>query len=420
MKIKGNSLIINFSGYTIVNLLNSLTPIIILPILTNNISSDNIGIIDLFTTTTIFLIPIIGLCFIQSITKLYFSMEDTAKYLSVLSTSVLIIGLSTLLIGYTVLYLTPLIELSSEMRMLAMLILFYVFMTLIVEGFLLLKRNEENLRQFAGIRLMKSVLDILSTVLLLYYFDDYRVRVFGIILSTFITSLIVLYFVLKDPQIRLELDKEILRKIFIYSSPLILHTLFLNIINYSDRYFVTSYLDTYKLGQYSVIYQICMVMSLLINSFNMAWSPYFMKNMVKDEAGFMTVYNRVLWFYFIALLAFGILLFLAIPFVYEYIIGNEFEVSAYIYATLITAYIFNGLYRFKVNLLFFKERTFLIAKMSFVCASINLVMNYFLIKEFGLLGAALATLASYMAFYLLLELVLKVNQAKLFSGGSEK
>src|SRR6056297_944299 len=309
MKIKNKSLLLNFSGYTIINLLNSLTPIIILPILTHNLTIDDLGIIDLFTTSSIFLTPLIGLCFIQSITKLYFSLQNTAKYLSVLATSVFMLGAFSFLITLFILYGTNIVAIDEDQKLLITLMFFYVFMNLIIEGFLLLKRNEEDLKRFALIRLLKSFLEIFLTILFLSFFDDYQVRIYGILLSSFLTCILVVRLLYQNRLIKFTYDKKIVRKIFIYSSPLILHTLFLNVINYSDRYFVTAFLDVGQLGQYSVVYQICMVMSLLINSFNMAWSPYFMKNMVLDEKKLMFIYNRVLIYYVITLGAFGGVLF---------------------------------------------------------------------------------------------------------------
>jgi len=406
MRIKNKALLLNFSGYTIINVLNSITPFIVLPILTNNLSASDIGIIDLFTTSSIFLTPIIGLCFIQSISKLYFSVENKSKYLSVLASSILVLGLGYLFLVGVLLYGTSLIDLNSEIRLLVFLIFLYVFLNLLTEGFLLLKRNEENLKQFAYIRLSKSFLDIILTIGLLYFIKDYRIRIYAILVSTFFSSAIITILVIRNSNIRFRLEGKMLTRIFFYSSPLILHTLFLNVINYADRYFITSFLDLGKLGEYAVAYQLCMVMSLLINSFNMAWAPYFMKNMVNNQKMFLPVYRKTFKYYTIALILFGVVLYALMPILYNVFIGREYRVDSIIYLTLIGAYFFNGLYRFKVNLLFYQEKTMTIAGLSFICAIINVVLNYFCIQHWGLFGAAFATLISYLAFYIILEKIL--------------
>ncbi len=414
MKIPNKSLILNFSGYTVINLLNSLTPFIVLPILTHNLKVDDIGVIDLFTTSSIFLAPIIGLCFIQSITKLYFSFKDTSKYLSVLATSVIILGGSAFLLTLIVLYGTNLVTINEEYKFLVLLLVFYVLMNLIVEGFLLLKRNEENLKRFAFIRLFKSFLEISITIAFLYLYDDFRMRIYAMILSALLTTLIVIYLVYKNPSIRFSFDKNVFQKIFIYSSPLIFHTFFASILNYADRYFINDFMGTAELGRYSVAYQLCMIMSLLINSFNMAWTPYFMKNMTNDRFRFSITVNKLFKYYTIILIVCGIFLFLAIPYIYRFYVGMDYLVDSSIYAALLAAYFFNGLYRFKVSHLFFREKTISVAKLSMVTAMINLILNYICIKIWGIFGAAFSTLVSYFLLYLFLEvelLIIKKNES---------
>lgn len=403
MKIKNKSLLLNFSGYTLINLFNSLTPFIVLPILTHNLRAYDIGIIDLFNTTIIFLTPIIGLAFIQSISKLYFVFEDKRKYISVLATSIFLIGGTILLITLLLLYATNVFDLDNEKRFLVLLVVIQVFLNLIVEGFLLLKRNEENLKQFAFIRLFKSFLDILLTIIIIFLITNYKARIYSILASSFITAILVVIMMYRNAHIRFHFDKQMAKRIFIYSSPLIFHTLFANVLNYADRYFINEFHSTSLLGQYSVAYQLCMVMSLLINSFNMAWAPYYMKNMMGNGEKFINTVSSTYKYYVLVLGLFGALLFLVMPMVYEYYVGSNYKVDGPVYASLLMAYFFNGLYRFKVNRLFFYEKTLLIARLSMITAIVNLTLNYICIKAWGILGAAISTLFSYLVLYLLLE-----------------
>ncbi|WP_027065468.1 lipopolysaccharide biosynthesis protein [Maribacter sp. Hel_I_7] len=406
MNFKKKSLFLNFSGYTIINLLNSLTPFIILPILTWNLSSNDIGVIDLFTTSTFFLTPIIGLCIIQSISKLYFTIENRNKYISVVFTCILILGVGSTLLSILGTYTFNIFDLNTDKKQLVILIVFYVFLNLIIEGFLILKRNEENLKQFAIIRLSKAGLDIILSIIFLSLYNNYNVRIFSLFSSSFLSALFIGYLLLKDKSITFLIDKKLVNKILIYSSPLILHTFFNNILNYADRYFINDYLGTAQLGKYSVIYQLCMVMSLLITSFSMAWTPYFMKNMAIDKKGFMIIFNKTFKYYSLSILIFGIIIYFIMPLIYKFYVGEDYKVENTIYLALLSGYFFQGLYRFKVNQLFFEEKTGWIASLSFISALINIILNFYLIPKWGLFGAAFATLVSYIVLYTILELLL--------------
>ncbi|MBU2995969.1 oligosaccharide flippase family protein [Cellulophaga baltica] len=410
MNFKNKSLILNFSGYTLINLFNSITPFIVLPILTLNLTPEDIGILDLFSTSAIFITPLIGLCFVQSISKLYYVFSDKKKYLSSLFSSVFLLGFFFIIASAVVLFLTKIFLIPENLKILILLIIIYVSLNIVIEGFLMLKRNEEKIKQFAIVRILKSLLEISLTVIFLYYIDDYMLRVLAIICSTSITFFYVLYLLINQSKISFEINKEVLKKIFIYSTPLIFHTLFASILNYADRYFIADILDVSQLGKYSVVYQLCMLLSLLINSFNMAWTPYFMKNMTSKKEEFLNKIPNLYKKYIIVLFAFSCVLFLIIPLIYKYYVGYDYIVDNKIYGVLILGYFFNGLYRFKVAYLFYYEKTISIAKLSFITAVINLILNYFLINEYGLLGAAFATLVSYLVLYLLLEKLLINNK----------
>lgn len=406
MDFKKKNLFLNFSGYTIINLLNSLTPFIILPILTWNLSSNDIGVIDLFTTSTIFLTPIIGLCIIQSISKLYFTIENRKEYISVVFTSILILGAGFTLLSIIGTYAYNIFDLTTDKKQLVVLIVFYVLFNLIIEGFLILKRNEENIKQFAIIRLSKAGLDVMLSIVFLYIFHNYNVRIYSLFFSSFLSAVYISYLLIKDNSITLLIEKKIVAKILIYSSPLILHTFFNNILNYADRYFINDYLGTAQLGKYSVIYQLCMVMSLLITSFAMAWTPYFMKNMALDKKAFMVVFNRTFKYYTLSILIFGIIIYFIMPLIYKFYVGENYKVDNTIYLALLSGYFFQGLYRFKINQLFFEEKTMWIASLSFISALVNIILNFYLIPKWGLFGAAFATLISYIVLYTILELLL--------------
>jgi O-antigen/teichoic acid export membrane protein len=136
----------------------------------------------------------------------------------------------------------------------------------------------------------------------------------------------------------------------------------------------------------------------------MAWAPYYMKNMMDTHMNnFNLIVEKTFRYYIGGLLLFGLFLFLFMPLIYTYYVGADYLVDRSVYVSLLVAYIFNGLYRFKVNQLFYREKTLLVAKLSMITALINLILNYICIRFLGILGAALSTLISYLLLYLLLE-----------------
>ena len=76
-----------FKDTVIYGLTNSLytgLPLLLMPFLLTHLSPEDYGIIDLFRVITMILIPIVGLSTVQSITRLYYDLNegDLKKYYS--------------------------------------------------------------------------------------------------------------------------------------------------------------------------------------------------------------------------------------------------------------------------------------------------------------------------------------------------
>jgi len=59
------------------------------------------------------------------------------------------------------------------------------------------------------------------------------------------------------------------------------------------------------------------------------------------------------------------------------------------------------LYFLVSNFIFFEKNTVILAKITFSGAILNIVLNYYLIKEFGTIGVAYATAITWFLFYIL-------------------
>ena len=57
---------------------------------------------------------------------------------------------------------------------------------------------------------------------------------------------------------------------------------------------------------------------------------------------------------------------------------------------------FNGMYKMKVNYLFFKEKTVVIGLITIFAAILNIILNIILIEGYGLTGAAIATSITFL------------------------
>ena len=166
-----------------------------------------------------------------------------------------------------------------------------------------------------------------------------------------------------------------------------------------DRYILAYLKDTSAVGLYSAGYKLGILMLLLTTAFNYAWQPFFLKMGNTREA--RPVFARI-FTYFVLVATFVLLTVTA--FIHEIIhvrifgysiIGPAFYDAEPIVPLILCAYVFQGAYLNFLPGIYFEKRTYQIPLITGVGAVVNIVFNFLLIPVYGMMGAAVATLAGF-------------------------
>lgn len=205
---------------------------------------------------------------------------------------------------------------------------------------------------------------------------------------------------------------QTLKQIWSYGAPLTLLYLFVMVINFSDRIFIDVMLGSDAVGLYSAgndltQYSIAVIASIVhLAAFPIILRKYETEGDDKAREA-ISISTRLLLllmlpatFGFIAVKNEITLLFL----------GNEFSLAS---AEIITPIAFSILllaiksyhfdYAFQI-----KKSTWLQSIPPMIAAALNCLLNYFLIQEFGIKGAAYASLISYTAYLFLAAFLAKL------------
>ena len=403
--MKDINLLKNISGFAFFNVLNSAIPFLLLPILTAYLSPEHYGVVDIFYNTTLIITPFIGLCIVQSIGRFYFEKIVLSRFVStvlvvLLSTGLIITALSLVfnivfedyLLGY---------DIPPYLIFLAFL---YTLFTQISEILLALWRVSYKVAHFGIFRVSKTALDLgLSIFLIASLGYGWEGRIYPQVIVAFLFAIIALYLLYKLGYLKnLKADKTYKKEALSYSIPLIFHTFGGYVINFSDRFFILIMLSMTDVGVYSVAYQIGMVMSLVQNSFNQAWVPFFFQKLKEDTDSARRKIVQITYIYIAFLVVTTLLLYLCIPLIYKYFINESYVDGASLIIWVLLGFLFNGIYKMLVNFLFYDKRTKLVAVLSIGSAILNIALNYFLIKFNGITGAAQATMLTFLFFMLVI------------------
>ena len=159
-------------------------------------------------------------------------------------------------------------------------------------------------------------------------------------------------------------------------------------------------LDT--VGIYNACYKLGIFMMLFVNMFQYAWQPFFLQN--AEEKNAKEIFSKVLTYFTLASALILVILSLfiddivAIPVLH----GRTLIDSAYwgglsIVPIILFGYLFNGLYVIFTAGIYIEDKSMYIPLITGIGAVVNIGVNFLLIPVWGIMGAAFATLAAYLA-----------------------
>lgn len=396
--------------YTLVSLLNKGIPFLLLPFLTTYLSLEDYGILALIQLFISFVFPIQHLNGNLFITKKFSSISIQEKEIYFNSHTMLVVLLTFvfLFISLIIFFLfRDKIEISYYW------IIGVVFCGLFNSIYLTyttLLRCENRPYKYAILEVSKTVLNLLmSLYLVINILQSWESRVISILSTTFVFGILAIFLFYYNKRIEFKCNSMISKEILNFSLPLLPFSVGMIIINLSDRLFIEYYEGVNQLGIYSVAYTIGMLILLIAESFNKAWSPKFFE-LIIDYSKNKNQIMKVLIIYTIVLLISPIVLgFLAKYLIFPFLINISFHSALQYVVGIAYSYVFYGIYLVLYPFLAWRDQTKSIGKIFTFAAILNLILNYLLIESFGLFGAVYSTLFTYMVMVVLIYL--RINRS---------
>jgi len=381
--------------YGLGSLLNNLLGFILIPIYTRYLVPSDYGILSLLIATSgiASMIAQLGLgtaLFREVIYKESdeVTVESTAFYF--------LIGESSLFFGVLIIFspqLSGLIFSSLDYAHLLRLI----FLTCLLSMFNVIVMARLRIHEQSALFAMLSVASFLvGAVLNIYFIVILERGVEGLITAGLILAALsaVVCMVLFVRYLRLTFSISVLRNMLAFGVPLVPANLSSLVMTSADLYFLQYYSTTAELGLYSLGYKIGMVMNLAVQAVQQAWPAQMFviaksPNAEHQFAKILTYYLVILGFVGVALsvLAREFLIIMTTP---------EFYRAYTVVALVALSYLLYGV-RFITNIsLPIQNKMKYMPPIIMSAAALNLGLNYLLIPRYGMMGAAWATVISYL------------------------
>ncbi|WP_105113441.1 oligosaccharide flippase family protein [Streptococcus suis] len=367
---------------------------LLVPMYTFVLTPSQYGILDLIFLYITILSPFVMLNLGDSILR--FSMDKDSNRNSILS-----ISLVTFFCGAIIsFFLLPLFHFSSKFHEYSLLIIIYLIMysgNILFTSYL---RGAELLTEYTICNIVGSLMTALLNILFLVQFKwGIRGYLLAYIFSYTITNLLAVILGKQFSVIKkFNFDKELFSKMFRYSIALVPNSLLWWVINSSDRLMVAGITGLTAAGIYGVSYKIPSMLSVFSNIFFQAWGYSAVKEMSSEDN---LKYNNQVLLRLVSFLGLvtGFLLLIIKPLVSN-IFQSDYFISWQPSAYLISSFYFLSISTFVATPYFTYKNSVGSMLSATVGAIVNLILNFVFIPLYGMNGAALATLVSYIVVLL--------------------
>ncbi|MCK6601902.1 MAG: oligosaccharide flippase family protein [Bacteroidetes bacterium] len=268
---------------------------------------------------------------------------------------------------------------------------------------------------FSGVKLVNILVNLAGNFYFLLIAKTGLAGVFyANALASAVTLILSVYLTRRHVSFRLQISRETLVTLFAFSLPLI-PTGFGSMVNeVADRLFIQKldpgtiaglypaarFSSSDLVGFYSAAHKLGIVMMLVVQMFNMAWTPFFLNESKKAgwEKSFAGIFNLFLIFLVFSgfLLAFFMDDFLGISVLGYHLIPPSYWFGLQVVPFVILSYIFNGIYYFFTFGLYLEKRTTKILSVMVAGVAVTIAGNLILLPLLGILGSAITLMLCYV------------------------
>lgn len=365
--------------------------LLLLPLYTHYLLTDDFGIVDLLQTYISLFVPILTLRIDSAIFRFLLENKNNKdKQKNIISSSFFILLISII---FTIM-LTTLISYIYSIKYYCWVVINIIVLMISSVLLHILRGFNDNIK-YSIASFITGFSTLLINVILIIAFN------FGansILISASLANIICILYIVINLNITQyisfkNINKNTIKDILGYSLPMIPNSLSWWVINVSDRTIISTFLGIGFNAIYTVSCKFSNILNSIFSVINMSWQESASLHIDDDDCDifFSNVINEI--FMFFATISLLIISFL--PFFYNNIIGNNYQ-NSYVYIPiLLYANSWNILIGLIGGIYVAKKETKKIANTTIISAILNIFINLLLVKLIGLYAACISTLLSY-------------------------
>jgi O-antigen/teichoic acid export membrane protein len=364
-------------------------------VLTHHLSPYDYGVINLYSAFLIFLTPFISGGILYPLSVEYFKRkEETYGEYFTNAQAIPLVSLSLFTVA-CILFQHPLARFLKVSEIWVWIIPVTTWWIMINDTVLVISRNRNKPLLFALLGISKNVAEIALTITLVIGLNmTWPGRLLSAILSPVMLGIVSIYLFNRWRLIQKKVDWADTKRIFLLSLPFVFERLAVFVLGYSDKYFIDKFdmHGTKEVGLYGLGSQLATIVSLVVVSMNSAYQPHLFKKLSEGFKG--KIHKSTFWYIGASAGTVG-LMFIAIPVLFRFFIGPDFQAARFYAYILCFGYFMWGGYNAFLAYLIYLEKNRTILLISLIGIMVSLLMNFIIVPSLGAKGAAITSVTTY-------------------------
>lgn len=397
-----------FSFYTLSNIISAITGFAILAFYTKYLPPSDFGKVSLMWVFVIITSMVIDCRLNTAFSIKYYkvSKEENVKNIYTIFVYNLIVFSFVYLIflSYPSLFqkILRIQMITMDLNVVFFLILFMIFGNFYT-NFLMVSQKP---KKYFFIKLLFTVTLLISSLLFLTVLrEGYISYLKAYLISYFVVSVIGLryFFINYKPCKKNIISVSNLKDLLKLGIPLVPAGLMLMLLTWADRYILNLYVGLAIVGVYTVGYKFTTIIdSFIVTPFGQAISPMLFKQFVESQEKYKKNMSRIFKYYWLVVLTLAIGYFVVLREIYQLIIGIEYIEGYNIIAIVLFGVFIWGLTNLLGATVIMKEKTGKMFLFTSISVLVNIGLNFIFIPKYGIYGAAVATLLSYILQFIMI------------------
>lgn len=381
--------------YLIGNFGSKFLGILIIPLYTHYLNTEQFGYFDLVVSYITLLTPLVTFQITDALYRYLLDSKDSMESSNIITNSYTIMLLNLLILNLLLLILFQFVDFNYKYLFLIQLdtLILYTIWIQTARG---LKQNF--LYSVSGV-----IFTVVSLVSNLFFIIVLEYKVNGLILSNIIAAAVTFIYV--EYKLRLikyfnfkYISRKFNLKLIKFSLPLIPNVVSWWVMNGSVRTLLTHYEGMQANGLFAIANKFPSILLMLNTIFSLAWQESVItESKSKDNKEFYTkMFNYYIIFQFT-----GVIIFLSITkFLMQFLVDESYYISWTYIPFLYLATIFSGFSSFYGASYLSSEKTMGSFYTSVLGAVVNLIVAICLIPVIGIQGACVATMLAFLTMWI--------------------